>query len=238
MPSAPPRRRCRCPLLVRMVIPVVPRAHFSPRQRRRSSQAAALGWRSRVNAPFLLPPTRMIPACRREVGEVPHLLTHHGVDPVEHPVVHLQVGHLVLLGPWRGRHGVQSRVGVGAVLGDDDRLALARPAAELLLPRPLRGRQVAGVDVPAVVPVEHQHVAELRDPAFPVRGEHDVDEPDRPGPVQLAGELEQRLEVRLGAPRCRTRARWRSTTAPRSGGSCRGPRARGSPGHVPHGSRR
>ena len=43
--------------------------------------------------------------------------------------------------------------------------------------------EVAGVDVPAVVAVEHQHVAELGDPALAVRGEHDVDEADRAGRV-------------------------------------------------------
>src|SRR3546814_1405197 len=37
----------------------------------------------------------------------------------------------------------------------------------------------SGVHVPAVVPVEHQYVAELRDTALAVGGEHDVDEADR-----------------------------------------------------------
>ena len=34
------------------------------------------------------------------------LLTDHGIDPVEHPVVHLEVGHLVLLVPRLGGHRV------------------------------------------------------------------------------------------------------------------------------------
>jgi hypothetical protein len=43
-------------------IPCTERANQrSERQRRRSAKAAVLGCRSRVNAPFLLPPTRMMP---------------------------------------------------------------------------------------------------------------------------------------------------------------------------------
>ena len=95
---------------------------------------------------------------------------------------------LVLLGPRLRRRPSAGPAGVGAVLGDDDRLALGRPAAQLLLQRDLGGGEVAGVDVPAVVAVEHEHVAELRDPALAVRGEHDVDEADRPGRVELAGQ--------------------------------------------------
>ena len=48
--TAPPRRS-------RSVVA----GHTFACQRRRSAWAAALGWRSRVNTPFLLPPTRMIP---------------------------------------------------------------------------------------------------------------------------------------------------------------------------------
>ena len=95
----------------------------SSRHRRLSAWAAALGCRSRVKAPFLS--TDAHDAGRGgEVGEVPHLLADNGVDAVEDPMIHVQVFDLVLLGPRVSRHDrVQAWVGVGAVLGDDDRLS-------------------------------------------------------------------------------------------------------------------
>src|SRR5690606_31041266 len=71
---------------------------------------------------------------RGEVGEVPDLLADDGLAGVEDAVVHLEVLHLVLLRPRGRRELVQARHGVGAILGDDDRLAVARPALELLCP--------------------------------------------------------------------------------------------------------
>ena len=165
-------------------------------QRRRSTCAAAFGRRSRVKTPFLLPSTRnTLFDGGGEVREVPDLLTDDGVDRVEHAVVHLQVLDLVLLGPRLRGQRVHPGDGVGAVLGDDDRLAVGRPLLQLRQPRRLGRHEVARVDVPAVVAVEHDHVAELGDLALPVGREHHVDEADRPAPVQLAGEREERLEV-------------------------------------------
>src|SRR5215213_8354871 len=34
-----------------------------------------------------------------EVGEVPHLFANHGVDPVEHPVIHVKLLDLIFLPP-------------------------------------------------------------------------------------------------------------------------------------------
>jgi hypothetical protein len=56
---------------------------------------------------------------------------------------------------------MKARDGVGAVLGHDDRLV--GPGIELRLERAFGGGQVAGVDVPAVVAVEHDHVDEVGD---------------------------------------------------------------------------
>jgi hypothetical protein len=63
---------------------------------------------------------------------------------------------------------VQSGVGVGTVLGDDDWLAFTCPGFEFVLPSQFGCREIACVDVPPVVAVQHQNVAELGDPAFPV----------------------------------------------------------------------
>jgi hypothetical protein len=123
------------------------------------------------------------------------VLADDGGHPVEDPVVHLQVLDLVLLAPRFGRHGMQAGQGVGAVLGDDDRLALARPGLELGLQRGLRAGQVAGEGVPAVVAVEHQDVAQRVQDVLAVRGEHHVRVAHRPGRVELPRQREERLEV-------------------------------------------
>src|SRR5512144_1726266 len=134
--------------------------------------------------------------CGGEVGEVPHLLADHGVHSVEHAVVHVEPRGLVFLGPGAVREAFQPGDGVGAVLRDDDRFAVLRPGVQLLLQRPLGGREVAGRGVPPVVPIDHEHVAEITDPARAGRGVHHVDESHRAGWVELAGQREQRLEVR------------------------------------------
>ena len=101
-----------------------------------------------------------------EVGEVPDLLADDGVDRGRR-----RGGSCRGSRPGTPRStaaaATECRPGIGvrAVLGDDDRLALARPALELLGPGHLGGGEVAGVDVPAVVAVEHEHVAELGDAA-------------------------------------------------------------------------
>ena len=80
-------------------------------------------------------------------------------------------------------------------------IGLPSPAhrGQLFFPGQLSPFQVAGVDVPAVVAVQHQHVPELGDPALAVRGEHDVHEPDRAGGVGFARDVEERAEVVLCA---------------------------------------
>src|SRR5947209_3207137 len=99
------------------------------------------------------------PRRRGEVGEVPDLLADDCLDAVEHPVRHGQELGLVLLGPGDRHDAVQPAKGVGAVLGHDDRLLVLRgPRPQLRLEPPLGGGQVTGVDVPAVVAVEHDHV--------------------------------------------------------------------------------
>ena len=131
-----------------------------------------------------------------EVGEVPDVLADDGVDAVEDAVGHLEQLGLVLLGPRRRGEAVHAGHGVGAVLGDDDRLAvLGRPGVELGLQPALGGGQVAGVLVPAVVAVEHHDVEEVGDDVALGGREHHVDEADGPGrvePPRLGGE---RLEV-------------------------------------------
>ena len=131
-------------------------------QRRRRAKAAALGLRSRVKAPFLLPSTRMIPEVVAKSAKFQTCSPTTASTRVEDAVVHVEVVDLVLLAPRLRRERVVAGEGVGAVLGDDDRLALGRPAGELLGPRDLGAGEVAGVDVPAVVAVEHEHVGELR----------------------------------------------------------------------------
>src|SRR6266496_1498793 len=61
-----------------------------------------------------------------EVGEAPDLFAHHGVDPVEDTVIHVEQLGLVLLGPWAGQDAAESGIRVGAVLGDDDGLVVYR----------------------------------------------------------------------------------------------------------------
>ena len=126
--------------------------------------AAAFGRRSRVKTPFLLPSTRMIPGRGGEVGEVPDLLADDRVEPVEDAVEHREHVGLVLLGPRAGRDAVQAGDGVGAVLGEDDRLVvLVDPGAQLRLEAALGGGEIAGLRVPAVVAVEHEHVEQVGD---------------------------------------------------------------------------
>ena len=99
---------------------------------------------------------------------------------------------------------MQARYGVGAVLGDDDWLVLAGPAFQLLAPVTLGRGEVTGVDIPAVVTVEEKDVGVLRNPARPVRGEHDVDKAHRAGEVSVTGDVEEGAEVvfcRLGLGR-------------------------------------
>lgn len=137
----------------------------------------------------------------REVREVPDLFADNGVEGVEDPLVHLEDLDLVLLAPRLSGGLVQARHGVGAVLGDDDRLVLASPVLHLLAPVTLGGGEVTGVDVPAEVTVEEKDVGVLRNPARPVRGEHDVDKAHRAGGVSVTGHVEEGTEVvfcRLG----------------------------------------
>ena len=87
--------------------------------------------------------------------------------------------------------------------------------------------EVAGVDVPAVVAVDHHHVGELGQRGSDRGGASIMlTKPDGPGRVGLPGGGEQRLEVGARLLACGTRARWRCSRARRSGGSCRGRRAR------------
>ena len=65
---------------------------------RRRAWAAALGCRSRVKTPFLLPPTRMIPEVVVKSAKF-HVLADDRVDAVENPMIHVQVFDLVLLTP-------------------------------------------------------------------------------------------------------------------------------------------
>ena len=130
---------------------------------------------------------------------------------------------------------MQPGEGVGAVLGDQDRLALGGPRLELGLQRLLGRLEVAGVHVPAVVAVEHDDVAQRLEPVPAVRREHMLTVPDRPGRVELPGQRRTAARSRRPTRRCRTPARWRCSTARRSGGSCRGRRARGSPARAPPG---
>src|SRR2546422_7111003 len=79
-----------------------------------------------------------------EVGEGPDLLAHHRVDAVEDAVGHLQQIGLVLLGPGDWRDAVETSDSVGAVLGENDRLAvLCYPGLEFRLQRTLGIREVA-----------------------------------------------------------------------------------------------
>src|SRR5439155_7911738 len=94
---------------------------------------------------------------RGEVREGPDLLAHHRVDAVEDTVGHLEQIGLILLGPGDWRDAVETGDGVGAVLGENDRLAvLCYPGLDLRLQRTLGIREVAGVDVPAVIAIQHE----------------------------------------------------------------------------------
>ena len=106
---------------------------------------------------------------------------------------------------------------------------LAAQAAQLRLER--RARRAArspGVDVPAVVAVEHHDVEQVGDDGRSSGGASmHVDEADRPRVGSSSRvSADERLEVARAPRRCATRARWRCSTARRSGGSCRGRPAR------------
>ena len=145
-----------------------------------------------------------------EVREVPDLLPHHGVDAVEDPVVHGQERGLVFLAPGLFIDGVEAGHGVRSVLGHDHGLAvLGFPLAQLLLEVLLGGFEVAVIDVPAVVAVEHDHVEQVPE-QFLVRGvEHDVDVAHGPGGVQLPGQLREGLRSTRGRPPRNRWVRWR-----------------------------
>jgi hypothetical protein len=105
-------------------------------------------------------------------------------------MVHVQILNLVFLGPGFANEGMQSGIGVGAVLGDDDRLAFTCTTLKLLLPGDFGRRKITGEAIPAVLAVQHQNVAELGDPAFPVRCQHHADEANGPCRIRLTGHLD------------------------------------------------
>ena len=105
-----------------------------------------------MKTPFLFAADADDAGGRGEVGEVPDVLANDSVNAVEDSMVHIQIFDLVILAPRAsGNNRMQTRIGVGAILGDDDRLAFPGPSGQLLLPGQLGRLQVAGVDVPAAV---------------------------------------------------------------------------------------
>ena len=211
----------------------------SCRQRRRRTWAAALGPALAGEDALLVAVGAEDARGDGEVGEVPDVLADDGLDAVEDAVGHLEQLGLVLLGPRRRGDAVHAGHRVGAVLGDDDRLAVLRgPGVELGLQPALGGGQVAGGLVPAVVAVEHDDVEEVGDDVALGRRQHHVHEADRPRRVAAAAPPRRAARSTRARRACRTRARWRCSTARRTGGSCRARRARGSPGGARPASRR
>ena len=185
--SSPRRSRCSCDGA----------AHpLCPRQRRRRCCAAPFGRLSRVKTPFLLPSTRQVPCAVAKSAKF------QICSPTTASMRSKTRCDISSSAVWYSSvHGAEVALcspatGVGAVFGHDDRLAvLLRPRAQLGLEIALGAGEVAGVGVPAVVPVEHEDVEQVRADVLVDRSEHHVDEADRARRVQPPRLGRERLEV-------------------------------------------
>ena len=168
----------------------------------RSQCAAALGWRSRVNTPFRLPPTRCTICERGEVGEIPdtcspttasHTVKEHGGRSRGAP---LGTPRSRMLAP-----GVACRPDIVSAPYSVTMMGLpcfACPRPELRLQgTALRRDEVARLHVPAVVAVDHDDVGQLGHRARVGEGELMFDEADRASAEScLSGRSEQRARSR------------------------------------------
>ena len=176
-----------------------PRA-LTPSQRRRSSWAASFGRRSLVNTPFLLPSTRMKEGPVGEVAQSSRRAPRRRHRPGRTPggtssssAAWYSSLHRAPSVVWRPAMRLR------AVLGHDDRLAVpARPRRQLGFEAAFGRVEVAGLDVPSVVAVDHDDVRQFGDRAGVGEREHHVDEADRAAGVGASRGGKQGLEVTAG----------------------------------------
>ena len=122
-----------------------------------------------------------------EIGEVPDVFAHDRVDPIEHPVVGLE-----RVATWYSSlHTAASmacRPDMASAPYSVTRIGLPMLAAHACssASSPTLGCfEIARLDVPAVVAVDHHDISELGEPCRCREGKHHVHEADRPGWVAL-----------------------------------------------------